>query len=56
MSTLLYGYGFALGGVITQFQLLEIALLIYVVQLVVSHVYLKHFSTGPMEFLWRKLS
>lgn len=56
MSTLLYGYGFALGGELTQFQLLEIAMLIYGAQLMVSHIYLKHFSIGPLEFLWRKLS
>ena len=56
MSTLLYGYGFALGGELTQFQLLEIAMLIYGAQLTVSHIYLKHFSIGPLEFLWRKLS
>ena len=56
MSTLLYGYGFALGSELTQFQLLQLAITIYLTQVIFSHVYLRHFAIGPMEKLWRKLS
>ncbi len=56
MGTLLYGYGFALGSGLTQFQMLQIAMLIYAAQLMLSHIYLRNFSIGPLEFLWRKLS
>ena len=56
VSTLLYGYGFALGDDLTQFQLWVLAVSIYTMQLVFSNLYLRYFSIGPMEILWRKLS
>ena len=53
---LLYGYGYGAGGAFTQFPLLMLALVIYTLQLLFSHIYLRYFSTGPMEILWRKFS
>ena len=55
---LLYGYGYGYGaeGVFTQFPLLMLALVIYTLQLLFSHIYLRYFSIGPMEILWRKFS
>ena len=56
VSTLLYGYGFGLGDDLTQFQLWILAVAIYTLQLLFSNFYLRYFSIGPMEILWRKLS
>gem|GEM_PF-249183 len=55
---LLYGYGYGYGaeGVFTQFPLLMLALVIYTLQVLFSHIYLRYFSIGPMEILWRKFS
>jgi uncharacterized protein len=54
MSTLLYGYGFALGKQFKQAELLALALTIFLVQLVFSHIYLRYFKQGPLEWLWRR--
>lgn len=56
MGTLLYGYGFAWGKNLAQFQLFILVVIIYALQLLFSHIYLRYFSVGPMEILWRKLS
>jgi uncharacterized protein len=54
MSTLLYGYGFGLGRQFKQAELLALALAIFFVQLVFSHIYLRYFKQGPLEWLWRR--
>ncbi len=56
VSFLLYGYGVGAGDDLTPFPLLMLALVIYTLQLLFSHIYLRYFSTGPMEILWRKFS
>jgi uncharacterized protein len=54
MSSLLYGYGFGLGRHLKQAELLALALAIFLLQLVFSHVYLRYFKQGPFEWLWRR--
>lgn len=54
MSTLLYGYGFALGKQFKQAELLALSIAIFVLQLVFSHIYLRYFNQGPLEWLWRR--
>ena len=50
---LFYGLGFGLG---TQFGLIYIeltALIVFLVQIVLSRLWLHHFRFGPLEWLWR---
>ena len=52
---LFYGFGFALFGEFTYYQLLLIALSFGGVQMLVSLLWLKRFHQGPLEWLWRTL-
>src|SRR5690606_11382521 len=54
LTTLFYGYGFALYGRIGPATALLIALVLYIAQLVVSVLWMNRFTYGPMELLWRK--
>ena len=55
-TTLFYGYGFGLFGTINRTGLAAIVLAIWIVQLVVSPIWLKWFRFGPAEWLWRSLT
>ncbi len=55
-TTLFYGYGFGLFGTIHRTGLAAIVLAIWIVQLVVSPIWLKSFRFGPAEWLWRSLT
>ncbi|TFD93670.1 DUF418 domain-containing protein [Jeotgalibacillus sp. R-1-5s-1] len=48
------GYGFGLFGQVSKTQGVLIAIAIYIVQVVLSHLLLKRYNQGPMEFVWRK--
>jgi uncharacterized protein len=55
-TTLFYGYGFGLFGHINRTGLAAIVFTIWVCQLVISPIWLKHFRYGPAEWLWRSLT
>ncbi|WP_165221648.1 DUF418 domain-containing protein [Aquisphaera insulae] len=55
-STLFYGYGLGLFGQVNRTGLAAIVLVIWVVQLLISPIWLKHFRFGPAEWLWRSLT
>lgn len=55
-SLLFYGYGFGLYGKLQRYQLAYVVLPIWVVQLVVSPIWLRHFRFGPLEWCWRSLT
>lgn len=48
------GYGFGLFGQVSKSQGVLIAIAIYIVQVVLSHVLLKRYKQGPMEYVWRR--
>jgi uncharacterized protein len=54
MSFLLYGYGFGLGARLRQGELLLLSIAIYGLQLALSHLYLRAFRQGPLEWIWRR--
>jgi uncharacterized protein len=51
-----YSYGLGLFGKIGPATALLIVLAIFLVQLVVSPIWLRYFRFGPMEWLWRSLT
>ena len=55
-TTLFYGYGFGLFGHINRTGLAAIVLTFWIIQLLVSPIWLKHFRYGPAEWLWRSLT
>jgi uncharacterized protein len=55
-TTLFYGYGFGLFAHINRFGLFWIVVAIWILQLWLSPLWLKHFRFGPAEWLWRTLT
>jgi len=56
MTTIFYGYGLGLFGHIDRFYLMLFIPGMWVIQLIVSRVWLEHFKFGPAEWLWRSLT
>ncbi len=55
-TTLFYGYGAGLYGKLQRYQLYSVVLGIWIFQLLLSPLWLRHFRFGPMEWLWRSLT
>ena len=55
-TTLFYGYGFDQFASINRSGLACIVLMIWVTQLLISPIWLRHFRFGPAEWLWRSLT
>ena len=54
-TTLFYGHGFGLFASLERTAQMLIVLAVWVLQLVVSPVWMRHFRYGPLEWLWRSL-
>lgn len=52
-TTLFYGYGLGLYGKVDAFQALVLTLVIWGIQLPISHWWLSKYKFGPAEWLWR---
>ena len=52
---LFYGFGFGLYGTLKPSQLMLIAAGIYSLNIIASHAILSRYSSGPLEYLWRKM-
>ena len=55
-SALFFGWGFGLAGRFDYAAQLLIAAAIWIVQLIVSPIWLQRFRFGPAEWLWRTLT
>ncbi len=55
-TTIFYGYGLGLFGSIERFHLLWFVLGIWILQLIVSPLWMKRFRFGPAEWVWRSLT
>jgi uncharacterized protein len=53
MTTLAYGYGFGLYGMVTHGQALGMAVVLFAVQVPLAVLYARRFRFGPAEWLWR---
>jgi uncharacterized protein len=50
------GYGLALYGTLERYELYYIVFGIWILQLIISPIWLAHFRFGPMEWVWRSLT
>ena len=54
-TTLFYGHGLGLFGQIERTGQAAIVVTVWIFQLIVSPIWLRHFLFGPLEWLWRSL-
>ena len=54
-TILFFGYGFGYYGKFSHTQLLVLAFIIGIIQLIVSKIYLRYYAQGPLEWLLRRL-
>lgn len=52
--TIFHGYGFGLFNQVGSFAGVILSVSVFIIQIVLSTLYLKKFNQGPMEWLWRK--
>ena len=55
-TTIFYGHGFRLFGNVERWLQVLIMIGIWIFQLIISPIWLRHFRFGPMEWLWRSLT
>lgn len=55
-SFLFTGYGLALYGKLQRYEIYYVVAAIWLFQLVVSPIWLRHFRFGPLEWVWRSLT
>nr|WP_233739942.1 DUF418 domain-containing protein [Halovenus carboxidivorans] len=53
-TTIFYGYGLGLFGQLNRVEQLGVVVAIWVVQAILSVVWLRRFEYGPVEWLWRR--
>ncbi|PSL34952.1 DUF418 domain-containing protein [Chitinophaga ginsengisoli] len=53
---LFYPFGLGLTGKLTLYQSLLLALMIYIVQVIYSNIWLRYYSMGPLEAVWRRFT
>lgn len=56
LGLLFYGYGLALFNRLSRFELLGMIVVIWVVQIILTWLWLKKYKQGPVEWVWRKLT
>ncbi len=52
----LYGHGLGLFGTLSRIELLGVVVLIWMIQVPLSVLWLRHFRFGPIEWIWRTLT
>ena len=56
LSLIFYGHGLNLRSELDLFTVMAIVPGVWILQLVVSGLWLRHFAFGPVEWLWRCLT
>jgi uncharacterized protein len=54
-TTLFYGHGFGLFATVERTGQMLIVLAVWILQLTVSPIWMRHFRYGPLEWLWRSV-
>jgi len=55
-TSLFNGYGFGLYGKMQRYQIYGVVLAAWILQLIISKIWLRHFRFGPMEWVWRSVT
>jgi len=55
-NTIFLGFGFGLYGKLQRYELYYIVAGVWIFQLLISPVWMRHFHFGPMEWVWRSLT
>jgi uncharacterized protein len=55
-TTIFYGFGFGLFGKVSRVAQIQIVVAIWIVQLILSSIWMQYFQFGPLEWLWRSLT
>ncbi len=55
-TTVFYGHGFGLFGEVERLGQILIVFGVWIVQLIIPPLWLKHYRFGPAEWLWRPLT
>jgi len=50
-----FGFGFSMFGKLERYQLYYVVIGIWILQLILSPLWLKYFKMGPLEWFWRWL-
>ncbi|WMN13002.1 DUF418 domain-containing protein [Marivirga salinae] len=56
LGLIFYGYGFGLFNQLFRFELLGFVVIIWIIQILLSMLWLRYHKQGPLEFIWRKLT
>ncbi len=52
---LFYGIGWGLIGMLERYQLIYVCVFVWIVQIIFSSIWVRHFQFGPLEWVWRSL-
>jgi uncharacterized protein len=55
-AVIFYGIGFGLYGKLPRIEVYGVVSLIWIFQIIFSHIWLRYFRFGPLEWLWRSLT
>lgn len=55
-TTIMYSYGFGKFGSYQPWQLVIFAVVVFVIQIIISKIWLQKFRFGPLEWIWRKMT
>lgn len=51
-----YGIGFGYIGKLQRYELYYVVLAVWIIEIIWSHIWLRYFRFGPLEWLWRSLT
>jgi uncharacterized protein len=51
-----YGIGFGMYGQLQRYEIYYVVLAVWSIQIIWSHVWLRYYQFGPLEWLWRSLT
>ncbi|HEX5654097.1 MAG TPA: DUF418 domain-containing protein, partial [Chitinophagaceae bacterium] len=55
-AVLFFGIGFGLFDQLQRYQIYYVVLAVWIVEIAWSHIWLRYFRFGPLEWLWRSLT